>query len=150
MIDDAAPAVPCTYYAALQREARHAGDTGQRFTAKAERCHLLDSGVGQFGGGMAFQRQRHVVCRHAAAIVHHVQAGQTAVDQFDRYAARAGIDGVFNQFFQRGRRTFDHLAGRDTVHQIIRQSSNLRHCNHSIATKCCKSEPIRVAIPRPA
>ncbi|EGX99919.1 hypothetical protein AZA_89905 [Nitrospirillum viridazoti Y2] len=73
---------------------------------------------------MAFHRQRQLVGRHAAAVVHHLDQGLAAVTQGDVDAAGAGVQRVLHQLFHGGGGTFHHLAGGDAVDQGLRQKAN--------------------------
>ena len=51
-------------------EPRHRADRGQRLAAKAERARCRSrSSPGELGGGVALDRERQIVARHAGAVV---------------------------------------------------------------------------------
>jgi len=76
---------------------------------------------------VAFQRQRHLLGHHPATIVGHFYAAQPAFGQPHRDRARARINRVFDQFFQRRSGAFDHLAGGNAVNQRIGQAADDGH-----------------------
>ena len=68
IVDRPRPAVGAAH-PALDRQPRDAGDRRQRLAAEAQGRDLVDRIVGQLGGGVALERQRDLVRRHAAAVV---------------------------------------------------------------------------------
>ena len=64
---------------------------------------------------MAFDREREIVARHAAAVVGDADAPPPAAIGEDIDAARAGIDGIFHEFLDGARGPLDHFAGGDAV-----------------------------------
>ena len=56
---------------------------------------------------------------------------ETALGQRHRDPRRAGIDGIFDQFLERGGRTFDHFARGDAVDESFWKAANLRHLAHA-------------------
>ena len=76
---------------------------------------------------MAFQRQGHFIRGHAATVVGYFDQTQTALDQADGDARRAGIDGVFDQLFERGSGTLNHFTRSDAVYEIFGQAADHGH-----------------------
>ncbi|MGY3288578.1 hypothetical protein ACVWWP_001645 [Bradyrhizobium sp. LM3.6] len=70
---------------------------------------------------MTLDRQRQVLGGHAAAVVGDADPPAPAAIGEDVDPARAGIDGVFDQFLDHARGTFDHLAGGDAVDDLFWQ-----------------------------
>ena len=95
----------------------HAGDGGdgrQRLAAKAERADIVElRRVCQLGGGVVLKGQAHLPRLDAAAVVRDAQIGDPAFADLYRHGSRAGIQRVFHQFLDHGRRPFDDLAGGD-------------------------------------
>ncbi len=84
---------------------------------------------------MALDRQLDLLGGHAAAIVGHRYERAPTVAQIDVDVARAGVDGVLDQFLDRGRGTLDHLAGGDAVDQGFGQAADGRcGAGHSAAS----------------
>ncbi len=96
-------------------EPRDRADRGQRLAAEAERADVEQIVVGQLGGGVALDRQREVVARHAGAVVADADQPAAAAIGYDLDAGRAGIERVFHEFLDHARRTLHHLARRDAV-----------------------------------
>ena len=123
--------------AAFEREARDAGDAGQRLATEAERRDLFervplpDQILGQLRCRVPFQRQRHLFGRHAAAIIDHFDCADAAVFEADRDPSRARIDGVLNQFLQRSGRAFDHFSRCDAVYKGFGKASDCGHSTQS-------------------
>ena len=109
--------------AAVDRQARDAGDRWQGLTAKAQRLDRLDPFVGKFRGGMAFERERHIVSAHPAAIVADLDPREPALGQHDTDSRRARIDRVFDQFLQRAGGSFDHFTGSDAIDQMFGETT---------------------------
>ena len=132
VIDNLAPRLFGIARPALQREARHAGDRGQRLAAKAQRGDLLDRPIpdeafGQFRGRMAFERECHLVRPHPASVIAHFERAQPAFDQSDRYPRRTCVDRVLNQFLERRGGALDHLAGGDAIDERFGKAANSGH-----------------------
>ena len=84
----------------------------------------IRSSLGQLGGGVALDRQRQLVGRHAGAVVGHQDQSPAAVPQGDLDAPGAGVEGVLDQLLDRARRPLDHLAGGDAVDDLGRQEAD--------------------------
>ena len=106
---------------------RHGADGRQSLTPKAER---RDTKQGrffrQFGGGVAFHGQRQILRPHADAVIFHQDAVHAPAFDCDSDAPRPGIQGVFDNFLERGRRAFHHLTSRDAVGGGFRQQADGR------------------------
>lgn len=127
VIDHPFPALLGPGRTTLDREPGHAGDARQRLAAKPQCRDLFDRLVRQLRCRVPFERQRHFVGAHPAAVVGHLETGQSAFDQLHRDPRGAGVDRVFDKLLERRRRPFDHLARSDAVDQILRQAADLRH-----------------------
>ena len=93
---------------------RGGGQTGQRLAAKAQGGYCLQVlHRAGFAGGVAAEGQRQVFGRDAFAVVAHFNQLRAAFFQKDVYAVGAGVQGVFQQLFQRGGGALDDLARRD-------------------------------------
>ena len=75
---------------------------------------------------MAGQGQGQIVRSHTAAIILDPDQGFAAIRDVNFDPARARINGVFNELFDRGRRAFDNFARRDTVDRAIVELPNDR------------------------
>jgi hypothetical protein len=122
VIDDAAPALG-TAHPAFETHPRDAGDRGQGLAAKAQRRDLVDLVIGQLGGGVALQCERHIGRRHAAAVVGHFDEIGAAAGQFHGDPGGPGIDCVFDQFFQRAGRAFDHFSRCNSVDKMFGETA---------------------------
>ena len=122
IVDNAPPAVTARD-PAVERQPRNAGDRRQRLAPKTQRADILDRVVGQLRSRMAFERQRHVRSGHAAAVILNLQPRNSALGDSHRNATRAGVDGVFDQFFQRCGGSFDHFTGCDPIYQRFGQAT---------------------------
>ncbi len=122
IVDGARPAVG-TAQPALDRQPRDAGDRRQRFAAKTQRRDGFDRIVGQFGGGVTLERERHIGRIHAAAVVDDLDQFGAAGGKPDGDPGRARIDSVFNQFLQRAGRAFDHLTGCNSVDKMLGETA---------------------------
>ena len=68
---------------------------------------------------MAVDGERKVAMGHAAAIIRDADPPPAAAVGENVDAAGAGIDGVFDEFLDHARGTFDHLAGGDAVDDLF-------------------------------
>ena len=122
VIDHAHPAL-ATRDPALDRHPRDAGNRGQGLAAKAHRRHGFD-GVGrQFRCGVAIESQSDVARSHAAAVITDVNAVGTTRRKPHVDPRCPGINRVFDQFLERGRRAFDNLARCDAINQVFGQAA---------------------------
>ena len=96
-------------------EMRHRADRGQSLAAEPERADVEQIVVGQFGGGMALDRERQIVARHAAAVVAHADQPASPAVGDDLDTRGAGIERVLHELLDHARRTLHHLARRDAV-----------------------------------
>src|SRR6202041_3642141 len=76
---------------------------------------------------MALESQQRVIMVHAAAVIGHADHALAARFDLDANRVRARIEGVFKQLLHHRRGTLDHLAGRDSVRDVLRQYPYLRH-----------------------
>ncbi len=99
------------------REPADRTDRGQGLAAKAQRHDRHQIAVGQLGGGVTLDGEREILRRHAATVVDDAQ--QPAPTGLDLHGdrARAGVDGVLDQFLHGRGRPLHHLAGGDAVDQ---------------------------------
>src|SRR5262249_42348930 len=82
---------------------------------ETERADVEEIVVGQLRGGVALDRQREVVMRHAGAVVADADQPAAAAIGDDLDAGRAGIERVLHEFLDHARRPLPHLARRDAV-----------------------------------
>ena len=67
---------------------------------------------------MAADSEADIFARHAAAVVGYANERLAAVQNFNFDVLGAGVEGIFNEFLDAGRRTFDDLTGGDFVNCI--------------------------------
>ena len=94
-------------------------DRGQRLAAEPERANAQQILVVELGGGVAVDGEREIAMGHAAAVVGDADPPPAAAIGEDVDPAGAGVDGVFDQFLDHARGTFDHLAGGDAVDDLF-------------------------------
>ena len=122
IVDDARPAVGAAH-AAFDRDPGDACDRRQGLAAKAQGGHLIDRVARQLGGGVALERERDLVGRHADAVVDHLDPADAALRQGDGDSRRAGVDRVFDQLLQRAGGSFHHFTGCDTIDEMLGQAA---------------------------
>ena len=76
---------------------------------------------------MSKHGQRKLVGLHPAAIVLDLNATNAAFLQSDLNRLRPGIDGVFDQLFDHGRWSFNHLTSGDLADECVRKEGNRGH-----------------------
>jgi hypothetical protein len=76
---------------------------------------------------MAQHRGRHLARRDAAAVVGHVDLGESAARDAHRDPARAGIERVLDELLDDRRRPFDHFARRDLADRRGVEEPNRHH-----------------------
>ena len=87
----------------------------QRLASEAEGVDIQQVRAVDLGCGMAGQGQRQFILGDAPAIIRDADQRFAPVGDINRNPARACVDGVFHQLFNRRGRAFNHLARRDTV-----------------------------------
>jgi hypothetical protein len=122
IVDGAVPAIGAAR-PAIDRQARDRRDRGQRLAPETERRDILDRVVGHLGGGMALQRQGHVLRIHAAAVIADLDPVEPAARQAHGDARRAGIQRVFDDFLERAGGSFDHFACGNAIDQMFGQTA---------------------------
>ncbi|EEG24102.1 hypothetical protein EIKCOROL_01183 [Eikenella corrodens ATCC 23834] len=116
------------FLAAGEGEAGHGGDAGQPFAAKTHAAHVFQIlQRGDFAGGVAGEGEREVVGVDAAAVIGHADEADAAAGQLNLDAGGAGINTVFDDFFERGSGAFHHFAGGDLVHEVVGQGMDTGH-----------------------
>ena len=100
----------------------YSADTGQSLAAKAHGGDAEQVVIaGEFAGGVLGERQSQFLGGDAAAIVGDADEVPAAFGDFDGDVGRAGVDGVFDEFFDDRGRALDHLAGGDAINQRRRK-----------------------------
>jgi hypothetical protein len=94
-------------------------DRGQRLAAEPERLDLQQVFVVELGGGVAIDRERQIIRRHAAAVVGDADPPPAAAVGENVDPAGAGVDRVLDKFLHHARGAFDHLAGGDAVDDLF-------------------------------
>src|SRR5262249_56284247 len=98
-----------------ERRGGGGGGGGEGVAGEAERAAVQQIVVGQFGGGVALDRQRQILARHAGAVVADADQPAAAAVGDDLDARCAGVERVLHELFHHARRTLHHLARRDAV-----------------------------------
>ena len=96
-------------------ETRDRADRGQGLAAKAERADIEQVVVRQLRGGVALDREREIVARHAGAVIADADQPAAAAVGQNLDARRAGIERVLDQFLHDACRPLHHLARGDAV-----------------------------------
>src|SRR3954453_5342230 len=111
--------------AAGECEMRDRSDTCQSFPAKSQARDALEVfQAGNLAGRMACQRECEVVARNACPIVADLDLLDAARLQLDLQARCAGIEAVFQQLFECGRRAVDDFPRGDLIDEQVRQTLN--------------------------
>ena len=105
-------------------ELGYRADRGQRLAAESERTDAQQVLVVELGGGVALDRESEIGVGHAAAVVGDGDLSPAAAVGENIDPARAGVDGILDQFLDHARRTLDHLAGGDAVDDLFGQLSD--------------------------
>ena len=115
-------------------------DTGQSLAAKTKRRHIDQIlRTADFTGCMTQYSHTDICFRHPRAIVAHPDFSYSACLNFHFYTPRSGIQRIFNQFLDYGRRPVYHFTGCDFINGgIVKQFNNGRF--HSLPASCfaCK------------
>ena len=111
-------------------------DAGQCLAAEPERRDPhqrvpVVRPVRQLAGAVPLHRQQQVVGLHAAPVILDHDPLDPAALQRHGHARRPGVQRVLHQLLHRRSRSLDHLAGRDAVHQALRQSLDSRSLHAS-------------------
>ena len=123
-----APGVTIVRAPARDREPRDGADRGERFTAEPQCRRALEVFQRRdLAGGVARERERQIVALDARAVVHHLEAPHSALDEIDAHRLGAGIEAVLHQLLQSRGGPFHHLAGGDLVDQEFRQRTYEPH-----------------------
>ena len=114
--------------AGFQTQARDGRDRRQGLAAKAE------SGDGQqvfrvfhLRGGVALEGEHGVVAHHTASVIGDLDQLFAAGFDDDLDAGGAGVEGVFQQFFDYRGGTFHYLAGGDFVGDVFGEDVDAAH-----------------------
>ena len=112
----------------LHDEVRDRRDAGQRFASEAER---VDGGevVGalNLARRVTLERQPRILRAHPFAIVFDAHEPLAAQLDVDLDAARARVDGVFDELFDDRGRPLDDLAGGDLVREVGGKEGDATH-----------------------
>ncbi|CAB3928665.1 hypothetical protein LMG26858_06298 [Achromobacter anxifer] len=103
----------------------HGRDGGQGLAAEPHGRHRFQFVQrADLAGGVARQRQRQFLGRNAAAVIGHGDTAYAAAFEAHLDGASAGVDGVFEDFLEHGRRPLDYLAGGDLADQQVGKGKN--------------------------
>ena len=83
---------------------------------------------------MAFDGERKVSLRHAAAVVGDADPASAAAVGEHIDAARAGIDRVLHQLLDHARGALDHFAGGDAVDDLFGKLAD-GHCEPDVDSR---------------
>ena len=123
-----APGAAFAFGAAGEGGFRDGGDARQCFAAKAEGGDVFEVvEVADFAGGVGGEGEREVVRMDAAAVIADADEFAAAVFDVDVNVGRAGVNGVFDDFFNHGSRAFDDFAGGDLVDEAVGQLLDAGH-----------------------
>ncbi len=147
-----APSVRLAHGARGERHTRDRRDRRQCLAAKTQCRDAFEvGGRAELGRGMPRQRERQLLARDAATVVHHADALHAAAGDVDLDLRRAGIERVLEQLLQHRARPLDDLAGGDLADQEIRQRLDRRHQRGTISARDCATSVRRChRSPRPA
>ena len=82
---------------------RHGGDAGQRFAPESHGGEGKEVGsLAYLAGGVPLESQTGIGLAHPLAVVHHLEAGASGIDDHHVDAPRAGVDGILHQLFDDG------------------------------------------------
>ena len=120
-----------------EREARHRGNRGERFAAKAERRDRREIVDGrELRRRVPGDRQLELVALDARAVVGDTDPPDAAAGEIDVDLRCTGVERILEKLFERGRRAFNDFACRDLVDQQVGKRANLRH-------RGCRSRALR-------
>ena len=132
-------------------EPRDRADRGQGLAAKAERADIEQVVVRQLRGGVALDREREIVARHAGAVIADADQPAAAAVGQNLDARCAGIERVLDQFLHDARRPLHHLARGDAVDDAFGKlaDGHLRHLGGesahrrqpSVSAPGCRAKP---------
>ena len=122
VVDGPAPAIGASH-PAFDCHARNARDGWQGLSAKAERGYCVNGLVRQFRRRVSFERKRHIVRGHAAAVIRHFDAVYPSARERNRDLPRPGVDRILDQFLQRCGWSFHHFTGRNAVDKVRGQAT---------------------------
>ena len=121
---------------AVDFEVTDGADAAQRFAAIPQRGNRLEVRLAaDLAGGVFFHRQGQFFRDDAAAVVLHGDQHLAALPQFHVDGRRAGVEAVFDQFLDDGKRPLDHLAGGDLARKPVGQSMNSHHSHLSFLAR---------------
>ena len=114
--------------AGAETKAADLGDRRQRLPPEAHGLHAEEVvGFAQLAGCVAGHRQQQVVGMDPLPVVDNPDQLGSAGDDVDFHPGGQGVDAVFEQFLDRARRTFDHLARGDLVDDVMIELLNPCH-----------------------
>jgi Histidine kinase-, DNA gyrase B-, and HSP90-like ATPase len=89
------------------------------------RIDVRDDGCGMTADdiALALERQSDVICGHAAAIVTDINPRRSPHAEHDVDPCCTGINGVFDEFLERCRRTFDNFTCSNAINQVFGQAT---------------------------
>ena len=124
--------------AGFECEAGDAGDGGEGFAAEAEGGDGEEVvGGAELGGGVALEGEEGVVLDHAVAVVGDADEFAAAGFDLDADAGGAGVERVFEEFFDDGGGAFDDFAGGDLVRHEVREDADAAHSVDCMAGSGC-------------
>ena len=121
--------------AGTQAKTRHAGNRGQRFTAKTQcayrreiftRAHLARC--------VRRNRERQFIARNSTTIVTHANEFRSTAFDFHENAARTSINCVLDEFLHHACRSLHHFACSDLIDEFRREHAN-RHLSARFLTR---------------
>jgi hypothetical protein len=76
---------------------------------------------------VTLEGEQRVIAHHAAAVVHDADELAAAAFDLDADTGGAGIERVFEQLLDHGRRTVHHFAGGDLVGDLVSEYVDAAH-----------------------
>ena len=73
---------------------------------------------------MPLESENSVLGIHAESVIGHLDPPLTTLLKRHQNLRRAGIQGVLNKLLNRGSRSLDHLAGRDSIRRMVVKENN--------------------------
>ena len=123
-----APGLFLSFGAAGQGGFGDGGNAGQSLAAKAEGGDVFEIvDVLDFAGGVGGEGENEIVGMDAAAVVADADEFAATVFDVDVNVGRAGVDGVFDDFFDHGGGAFNDFAGGDLVNETVGQLLDAGH-----------------------
>ena len=115
-----------------QLEVGYRGYGREGFAAEAEGGDRVEVVLNtHLGGRVAHKGGADILAQDARSVIGDAHKGDAAVFDLDGDGGCAGVDGVFDQFFDDGGRTFDDLTGGDQFCHVFVKNIDFAHGDSS-------------------